>query len=983
MNKQYFDAIFNGLTDRRKEVLLKLLANQTDAVIAKSLNIAKSTVRKHRQEICEEFGLKNEFPDERRSKLRELIYLFAKYKPELLGNSCLVSLETSHSPTSLQPEEPEQNKTLSRNIDFLGREGVEDDLDGLVQKARSQFHDKIESDCGNLCMFHVILDEAQSVPIKQICVDDIRVKKSDNRSEMNPSQTATYWKEILQDKARIMLIGQLGAGKTTLLQHIAIQCNDGSFRPDLLPIFVRLKYFVEDIKDLGISSFLDYLSRDYISTQVINERKILLDKLLRSGRALILLDGLDEISQNDINEVLKMMRRFLDYPYNKNPCVISCRKSAEDYNSNLFREFKYLQLEYFGIEQIQEFAKNWFKAIPEISTQKAEEEASNFVKHLERNKRIREFAGIPLLLHLICFVFLETGNFPSKRSQLYDESLSLLIKKWNKFNKFIEIDETQIQELFKLLSQIAVITFELNITSFKLDNIPQLNIVSDDLLKSIEAQYGIVIKQGLKTYSFFHQSIQEYLTAIKFAYYSEQQDLEKLVSYIHDPRWNEVFLLTCEMLPNADNLLQLIKQDIDNRFIIAAQDDKCLYKFLMWLNQKAILAQLSYPLAVVRYLYFELHFSRSSHLLHLRDNNKKEIIILSHTREFSPCFEDFNIPIDYNYLDIGLQLDIKIFFIIDLIKRRKLAATYFPNKIISFDYRQYTSDLNHALDLACYLIVDIELLNALELLKEQIPHVDNSAIILEQWWEIESEKWLNILISITINHRYYIGYDWQFNKKQKEKLLSYHRENELLLKCLNIASSKSEDIYQFIQQYLWISKFPKPEINQEEKRLLDELKDQYIDSLVEDILVKNYNKSEVLTTLIKLAGFLSPPFKLEYENSIEITLNTKDGIINGYIKSILIQQQLWIPIFDSKFTDFLEELATHYTRDYIADKQPTCKSLFIMATDGKKFLFKCVLFKQREQEHDWSNLFSFSPSSNKLYGVLLALKRIGYLIMQS
>lgn len=54
-----------------------------------------------------------------------------------------------------------------------------------------------------------------------------------------------------------------------------------------------------------------------------------------------------------------------------------------------------------------------------------------------------------------------------------------------------------------------------------------------------------------------------------------------------------------------------------------------------------------------------------------------------------------------------------------------------------------------------------------------------------------------------------------------------------------------------------------------------------------------------------------------------------------------------------------------------------------MATDGKKFLFKCVLFKQREQEHDWSNLFSFSPSSNKLYGVLLALKRIGYLIMQS
>ena len=136
MNKQYFDAIFNGLTDRRKEVLLKLLANQTDAVIAKSLNIAKSTVRKHRQEICEEFGLKNEFPDERHSKLRELISLFAKYKPELLGNSCLVSLETSHSPTSLQPEELDQNKTVSRKIDFLGREEAISDLKNLVSEGK-------------------------------------------------------------------------------------------------------------------------------------------------------------------------------------------------------------------------------------------------------------------------------------------------------------------------------------------------------------------------------------------------------------------------------------------------------------------------------------------------------------------------------------------------------------------------------------------------------------------------------------------------------------------------------------------------------------------------------------------------------------------------------------------------------------------------------------------------------------------------------
>ncbi|MGA9380725.1 MAG: LuxR C-terminal-related transcriptional regulator, partial [Phormidium sp.] len=132
MRKEQFNAVFNQLTSRRKEVLLKFLANKTDAEIAKSLNIIEATVRKHIEEICKKFGLTNEFPDERRSKRSELISLFAKYKPELLGNSCLVSLETSHSPTSLQPEEPEQNKTLSRNIDFLGREGAIAHLNTLI-----------------------------------------------------------------------------------------------------------------------------------------------------------------------------------------------------------------------------------------------------------------------------------------------------------------------------------------------------------------------------------------------------------------------------------------------------------------------------------------------------------------------------------------------------------------------------------------------------------------------------------------------------------------------------------------------------------------------------------------------------------------------------------------------------------------------------------------------------------------------------------
>ena len=123
MSQQHFNAVFNRLTERRREVLLKLLAKEKDEAIANSLHIQQSTVRKHREEICKLFGLNNEFADERRSKLPELISLFAKYKPELLNQN------TSELP---QTENFSEDKTISENPDFVGREDAITHLNMLI-----------------------------------------------------------------------------------------------------------------------------------------------------------------------------------------------------------------------------------------------------------------------------------------------------------------------------------------------------------------------------------------------------------------------------------------------------------------------------------------------------------------------------------------------------------------------------------------------------------------------------------------------------------------------------------------------------------------------------------------------------------------------------------------------------------------------------------------------------------------------------------
>ena len=71
--------------------------------------------------------------------------------------------------------------------------------------------------------------------------------------------------------------------------------------------------------------------------------------------------------------------------------------------------------------------------------------------------------------------------------------------------------------------------------------------------------------------------------------------LKQLVSRITKKRWREVFLLSVVMLRNADYLLLLMKQQIDQLVV----QDEHLQAFLRWANQKSCAVTAPYnPVAV-------------------------------------------------------------------------------------------------------------------------------------------------------------------------------------------------------------------------------------------------------------------------------------------------------------------------------------------------------------------------------------------------
>lgn len=239
--------------------------------------------------------------------------------------------------------------------------------------------------------------------------------------------------EAVSQYSKLMILGKPGPGKTTFLKYLAIQCIEGAFKNELVPLFITLKDFAEAP---NYPSLLNYLIQLFESHGIAAETKVKtglwtalvsgnstpVELLLRQGRIFVLLDGLDEVRETDSRRVLKQIQDVTNQ-FSKNPFVITCRIAALEYT---FERFTEVEIADFDYQQITTFTNQWFQ------TKNAPIKAENFIKKLQEDEGIRELATSPLLLTLLCLVFEESGSFPSNRSELYEEGLDLLLKKWER-----------------------------------------------------------------------------------------------------------------------------------------------------------------------------------------------------------------------------------------------------------------------------------------------------------------------------------------------------------------------------------------------------------------------------------------------------------------------------------------------------------------------------------------------------------------------
>ena len=747
--------------DQESVFLLRFGEDREDREVASFLGISEEAYRKRMGEIYRKFDISGKGP----GKNNRLLHILQNF----------LDADTSSQPSS----QNEQNLFLAAQS--ISSQGIASDIniEELVQQLRHRSCQLIQERCATMR----VLDMSHPIDLENIYTGTDVLEKITSRRRLGIADLlATYHgrdriemglinedrissMEALNRYSKLMLLGKPGAGKTTLLKYTALKCSQSDIFSDLVPIFVTLRQYA------GAESqplLLDYISQDLCAYNIGNEANV--KQLLQQGRAILFLDGLDEVRENDLHRVLEDLRSFSEQFYT-NRFVITSRLGSQEY---IFEKFTEVEVANFQPLQISQFAQRWF-----LNNSRHIE---LFLRKVEDNRPIQELATNPLLLTLLCLVFDEFGDFPTNRSELYREGLDVLLKKWDakrNIERHQIYKNLSMQRKEDLLAQVACTTFyqgdyffrqvdlESYITEY-IRNLPKANtdeealqLDSEAIIRAIESQHGLFVERAKGIYSFSHLTFHEYLAARELVYNGNQDTLILLASKITDPRWHDILRLAVGMMRSADELLILMKEYCDR---LLASDPQ-LQSLLQWVNQKAESVQVTDRIQSVRAFYLTLGRAIAQSSPH----NLANVLARSLVLDLDLC-QNRNLNVDLAF-DLARALETK------------------DGEDLGLDLEL---DLSLALEYA-QEAVDSQLADALTELIEACPEDADS--------EIKWEDWANNLRQQTINNRN-IGQIWNLTPHQLEHLRQYCNANRLLVECLESDCYVRQPVRQAIEQSL-------------------------------------------------------------------------------------------------------------------------------------------------------------------------------------
>jgi energy-coupling factor transporter ATP-binding protein EcfA2 len=482
------------------------------------------------------------------------------------------------------------------------------ELDGVrLQRALSRYHDYLGAECGYILLDGMPADAevgALRLRLESLFVPLHVSIEAANASVRIPAKGRKFLKRVtfgstLQAHHRIAILAVPGAGKSTLLKRLAVAYSDPNRRTiasdelpdrDWLPLFFRCR----ELREKARAPFLELLNvlagRALIGEDAPSFRAYLEAKL-QVGDVLLLVDGLDEISDvGDRAAFVRNLRTFLAVYPNVNLVVSSRRVGFRHVASLLASVCMLADVADFDATDINNLTVSWHREVlgdrPEILF-----DAKRLASTICENRRIKQLAANPLLLTTLLLVKRWVGQLPTRRSVLYGKAVEVLLMTWNvEGHEPIEQEEALPQLCYLAFAMMSrgiqkISRLQLNqfLTHAREDLIAELGFARigvSDFIERIESRSSLLMMTGhdvvngtlMEFYEFRHLTFQEYLTAraVTEGWHAGRSEDDNLVSalepHLNDEKWREVIPLAAILAGRkSESLIQKLIESCRNR----------------------------------------------------------------------------------------------------------------------------------------------------------------------------------------------------------------------------------------------------------------------------------------------------------------------------------------------------------------------------------------------------------------------------------
>ncbi|WP_190083946.1 NACHT domain-containing protein [Streptomyces longisporoflavus] len=352
---------------------------------------------------------------------------------------------------------------------------------------------------------------------------------------------------VFAEAERVLLRGSAGSGKTTLVQWLAVTtARQDRLTDDLAHLIGRVPY-VLPLRTLTRGGACLPTPADFLAA-VGNplagaQPAAWTDRVLSAGRGLVLIDGIDEVPEEERERTRRWLSDLLT-AYPGNLWLVTSRPSAVREEWLGSEDFTDLALSTMSRENITTFIRRWHEAAGADAAM-----GEKLLDAVRTKQDLGRLATNPLMCALICALHRERRGFlPRGRKALYDAALSMLLERRDRERDMaVELDEESQVELLQKLAYWLIRNGRAEMDHADAVHqierlLPSMPYVAEqggaeDILRHLLVRSGLLREPGPGAVDFVHRTFQDYLGARAAV---EERDFDLLLRHAHLDQWEDV-----------------------------------------------------------------------------------------------------------------------------------------------------------------------------------------------------------------------------------------------------------------------------------------------------------------------------------------------------------------------------------------------------------------------------------------------------------